>query len=277
MRSAPWLTSRRTTVAQAYRDRAAAGRRPAGHHRLPPPLRSPCRGRDRPRGGALVGGSEPHHRHDRQLPAADRSGSGAAGPVPPGAAGRGGDDHRTDRSGGSAQPGPGPGGRPRAAAGPRTGRPAGVAEVPPVVAQPRHPAPAAETPVGAAAGPTRPPSQRPTTSSGSSCGKPAEPSTASPSVRSSMRPPDRGRAGKLRRRHVPRSCCPTGPTRALSLPAGAEAGGVLVGTPASAGNVTGGARVVIDPWGPTSSRTRSWSPRRPTRAGHRCSSPPAAW
>ena len=107
----------------------AAARRPAGHHRLPAPLRSPRRGRDRPRRAALVGGPEPHHRHDRQLPAADRSRAGPAGPVPPGTAGRGGDDHRTGRSGGSAQPAPGPADRLRAAPGPPADRAAGEPEV----------------------------------------------------------------------------------------------------------------------------------------------------
>jgi len=78
---------------------------------------------------------------------------------------------------------------------------------------------------------------------------------------------------ELRRRHIPRILISDGTEPETLLAAGAaRSDGALVGSPASAGVVTGTARVILDlrsarAWNPVRS---SWR-RRPTPAGRRCS------
>ena len=94
----------------------------------------------------------------------------------------------------------------------------------------------------------------------------------------------RGRRAGLRARSCAAGTCPrvllsdgTEP-EALAARTPARPPATLVGTPASAGTVTATARGSSSTRSArTWSRARSWSPRPPTPAGRRCSSPRAGW
>ena len=217
------------------------------------PVRAPRRRRDRPRHAPLVGRARAPARRARQLPAAGRPRAAPRIASSPGAPGRrGGASARSSsptRRAGRARSTARSAGRAWRCTGPAAAdRAAGAAEVHPG----RSPSPrsAAELRLVGDGGRGRGGDRRsPTTSSSSICAEAAralrrradqrEPRPGAPGgVRGGAAPPPHPAGAALRRHRA------GGPDRRRRRPDGA-----LVGTPASAGTVTGPARVVLDPVG----------------------------
>ena len=267
-RSARTRTSAARCVAAPPAAELAAGSTPApcpgaaGRARgVPAPLRPPRRRRDRPRHAALV--RQPDHvlgvlanylrltttrrrTRRRVRPRARRRPRRRSRTSSPG---RGGAVRRA--AAGRASP----------CAGPARWSGCASAQGPPRPA--RSPPPGPSWPPSAPSWPPRACSTPPTTSSSSTCARSAPPSTA-PTCAALVASAGEEYARELRRRHVPRVLLSDGTEpEALARP-GAPDDGALVGTPASAGTVTGAARVVLDPVG-----ARLEPGRDPRRTVHR--------